>query len=235
MTNRPIWLASDVIYNKNSVDPTDMEHLNLIIEALAAKGLTAKIVDIGADAHWNVLEDPIVEKDALIVDIYGGMDPGIIYEKGNLTYKKALGKRKDCIVYIFSHPTMPLITNRSWLPRDSTDNYDKSDFKGIEHPDEYLNTQGVRFIEGVTFEKNLDKIVDFIAEQSQFVGLSFSENQVVVGIDDCNKFYQNNKRTPKTVTVAKVTLSFEDFTRLVVYYNLNYDFLQYGNVNITGV
>jgi hypothetical protein len=208
-----------------------MNHLNSLLTALKAKGLNAQTVPVGADSHWNVFE--VAPDDALIVDIYGGMAAGIIYEKGQEGYKNTLGKRRDCIVYIFSHPTMPLITNRPWLNRDSQDNYSPANFKGIEHPDEYLETQGVSYIEDVTFTNNLNQIVDFIAEQSQLVGLIFTEQQVEVGIANCNTFYKAKNRLPLTVTIGKTTISFEDFTRLVEYYGLNYDFLQYDTVNIT--
>ncbi len=56
MTNRPIYLVSDVIYDKNSADPTDMNHLNTIVNALKVKGFDAHIYgDIGAGAHISDL------------------------------------------------------------------------------------------------------------------------------------------------------------------------------------
>lgn len=207
-----------------------MNHLNLLLTSLKAKGLNAQTVAVGADSHWDVFKT--APDDALIVDIYGGMDPGIIYEKGDIGYKRTLGNRRDALVYIFSHSTMPLITNRLWLARDKQDNYDDKTFTGIAHPDLYVRTQGVSYIEGVTFA-NITPIVTFIAHEAALVASSLTVYQVQDGINRVNAYYELMKILPKTVSFPGEILSFEDFTRLVVYKGLNYDFLQYGMASVT--
>ncbi len=233
MSNRRIYLVSDVIYDKNSTDPTDMNHLNTIANALKAKGFDARIYgDIGAGAHISdLLKTSPVDPEALVVEIAGGVDSGSIYEKGDSWYKGLLGNRRDIIVLLFSHPTMPMITKRLWLPRSPTDNYDNTSFIGIAHPDEYLLSNGYSYIEDVTMS-DLDKIVDFIGAHAAFVDISLTKADVQNGIIRVNNFYSTYNRIPKTVRFSNETLSFEDFTRLVMFNKLNYNFLQYGEADV---
>jgi len=223
-TYRPIFLASDVIFNAE----TDAKNIQLIVDGLIAKGIKANgYPNTGADSHINVLTDKAVESNALIVDVYGGMDPGCIREKQNPWYKQILGNRRDAIVYIFSHKGMPLITGLPYLDRDKTDNYDASWFKGIAHPDEYLAVGGVGYIEDVTVAKNLTEIVDFLATQAALVPISLTQTQVQDGVNRVNSYYKEYNKLPKIVSYSTEALSFSDFTRLVIHYGLNYDFLQY--------
>jgi|GEM_PF-4800775 hypothetical protein len=229
VTYRPVWITSDIIYNAE----TDAKNIELIVNGLKVRGIKANgYPNTGADSHINVLSDANVESNALIVDVYGGMDPGCIYEKANGWYKRTLGERKDSIVYIFSHSTMPLITNRLWLARDKTDNYDKEWFTGIAHPDEYLESNDVGYIEHVTIPADLAAIVEFIAEQAALVPISLDETQVQEGIGRVNTFYNKYNRIPKTISFPNEVLSFTDFTRLIDYYGLNYNFLQYGMTSV---
>jgi hypothetical protein len=64
------------------------------------------------------------------------------------------------------------------------------------------------------------------------VPISLDETQVQEGIGRVNTFYNKYNRIPKTISFPNEVLSFTDFTRLIDYYGLNYNFLQYGMTSV---
>ncbi len=140
---RPVYIVSDNINNLQ----TDTIRIDDLIFALANLGITAYDMGIGPDTHDSVLSNPNVPSNAVIVEIYGGADAGVIAEKGTTWYKDLLGNRSDFIVYT---PGATNITGLAWLPRASDDDYDPSSFTGIANPAQFLLNNGIQYYYGLT-------------------------------------------------------------------------------------
>ena len=77
---------------------------------------------IGPNTHDNILSDSI-PSNAVIVEIYGGVDAGVIAEKSSTWYKDLLGTRSD--FYVLTPGTTSTIDGTvsnnlagvTWLPR----------------------------------------------------------------------------------------------------------------------
>jgi len=136
---KPVYITSD---NINSVS-TDTARVNAIVKQLAALGLYAVNWGLGPNTHIQVLESSKVPKNALVVDIYGGADAGLIYEMGTSWYKSIKAARTVFTVY---WPTATNITGLAWLARAHDDNYDAASFTGIANPAEYLSKNGYQYV-----------------------------------------------------------------------------------------
>ena len=136
---RPVYITSDNINGTT----TDTNRINEIVAALKALGLTAVNAGLGPDTHYTVLENSSVPANALIVDIYGGTDAGVISEMGQSYYKKLVGTKKVFCVWM---PPAVNITGLAWLPRAHDDNYDPASFTGIANPAQYLLNNGYNYI-----------------------------------------------------------------------------------------
>jgi hypothetical protein len=88
-----------------------------------------------------------VPSNAVIVEIYGGADAGVIAEKGDTWYKDLLGTRSDFIIYTSGATN---ITSLAWLPRASDDNYDPVSFTGIADPAQFLLDNEIQYYYGLT-------------------------------------------------------------------------------------
>ncbi len=137
--NRPIYITSD---NINSVS-ADNARINSIISGLKALGLTAYNMGLGPNKHDTVLTSGNLPKNALIVDIYGGADAGLIKEMASSWYKSIKGARS--VFSVFWPPSVD-ITNLAFLPRAHDDNYDPASFTGIANPAKFLLNNGYNFI-----------------------------------------------------------------------------------------
>jgi hypothetical protein len=80
---RSVYITSD---NINNVC-TDNGRINTIIGILKNMGIQAYNLGLGPDSHMEVLKSSSIDKNALIVDIYGGADAGLIKGMGSSWYK----------------------------------------------------------------------------------------------------------------------------------------------------
>jgi hypothetical protein len=137
--NRPIYITSDNIHNS----ATDNARINSIINGLKTLGLTAYNMGLGPNKHDAVLTSGKLPTNAVIVDIYGGVDAGLIKEMGSAWYKAIKGART---VYSVFWPPSTDITGLAFLPRAHDDNYDPASFTGIANPAHYLLENGYNYI-----------------------------------------------------------------------------------------
>jgi hypothetical protein len=138
--NRPIYITSDNITNTVA----DNARINSIISGLRALGLTAYNMGLGPNKHDSVLTSGALPSDAVVVDIYGGVDAGVINEMGSAWYKSIKGART---VFSVFWPPSEDITGLAWLPRALDDNYDPASFTGIANPTQYLLNNGYDYIQ----------------------------------------------------------------------------------------
>lgn len=153
--NRPVYITSDNINNPS----IDNARVNSIVKGLNALGIRAKALGLGPNTHITALTANI-PKNALIVDIYGGADAGLIYEMATSWYKSLKGSKKVFTVY---WPTSKCITGLNYLVRAHDDNYSPSSFKGLAHPDQFLKKNGYDYI----YSGVIANIVSSIATQSK--------------------------------------------------------------------
>ena len=137
--NRPIYITSDNINNAR----VDNARINSIIAGLKALGFKAYNMGLGPNKHDSVLTSGTLPSNAVVVDIYGGSDAGLIKEMGSAWYKAEKGARTVFSVFL---PPSADITGLAYLPRAHDDNYDPASFKGIANPAEYLLKNGYDYI-----------------------------------------------------------------------------------------
>ena len=137
--NRPIYITSDNINNPTA----DNARINSIIAGLKALGLTAYNMGLGPNKHDSVLTSGNLPSNAVIVDIYGGADAGLIKEMGSAWYKAEKGAKT---VYSVFWPPSTDITGLAFLPRAHDDNYNPSSFTGLANPAKYLLDNGYNYI-----------------------------------------------------------------------------------------
>jgi hypothetical protein len=139
IVGRPVYITSDNINGES----TDNSRINQIISNLKSLGITAYNMGLGPNTHITALESSKVPKNALIVDIYGGADAGLIKEMGSSWYASIKGTKKVFTVY---WPPSKVITGLSYLVRAHDDNYDPASFKGLAHPDQYMLNLGYNYL-----------------------------------------------------------------------------------------
>ncbi len=149
--SRTIYLTSDVIYNS----ATDRAFMNSIKKGLEARGYTVVISGYGPNSHNTKIRSQSLPSNAVQVSIFGGADAGVIYDVCTRSYMRLKENRLEFFVY---YPTAKDITGLSWLPRAHDDNYSPSSFKGISHPDKYLEDHGY----GYVYSGNVNTIVEAI-------------------------------------------------------------------------
>ena len=153
---RSVYITSDNINNPT----TDNKRINAIVDVLRNMGIHAYNMGLGPNSHMTVLKSSSVSKNALIVDIYGGADAGLIKEMGSTWYKDLKGTKK---VFTLWWPPAKVITGLAYLQRAHDDNYDPSSFKGLAHPDQYLKDNGYSYL----YSNVLSTIVSNIFYQSK--------------------------------------------------------------------
>ena len=141
--NRPIYITSDNINNPT----TDNARINSIIAGLKALGLTAYNMGLGPNQHDTILTNAKLPSNAVIVDIYGGADAGLIKEMGSAWYKAEKGAKT---VYSVFWPPSTDITGLAFLARAHDDNYDPASFTGLANPAKYLLDNGYYYIHSGT-------------------------------------------------------------------------------------
>ena len=153
---RPVYITSDNI----NCESTDNARINAIVDVLKNMGIHAYNLGLGPNSHMAALTSSSVNKNALIVDIYGGADAGLINEMGTTWYKNLKGTKK---VYTLFWPPAQVITGLAFLPRAHDDNYDPSSFTGLAHPDQYLKNNGYSYL----YSNVLSSIISNIFYQSK--------------------------------------------------------------------
>ena len=136
---KPIYITSDNIRN----DKIDTARITNIINGLNALGLKAYNKGLGPNYHIEVLQSSQVPKNALVIDIYGGADAGVLYEMGTSWYKSIKGTRS---VFTIFWPPAKVITGLKFLERAHDDNYSPKSFTGLDYPDQYLQKNGYRYM-----------------------------------------------------------------------------------------
>ena len=154
----PIYITSDNI--KNTI--TDNATINNIVSGLKAMGLYAMNYGIGPNSHYQILKNVTIPQNALIVNIYGGADAGVIYEMGTTSYKSIKGTRT---VFSVFWPCAANITGLDFLPRAHDDNYDPVSFTGLAHPDQYLLANGYNYI----YSGDITTIINAIFDQATHI------------------------------------------------------------------
>jgi hypothetical protein len=139
LVNRPVYITSDNIKNKT----VDNARINNIINGLKTLGITAYNMGLGPNTHIKVLQSTQVPKNAVIINIFGGADAGTLNEMGQNWYKNLRGTRK---VYTIFWPPSKIITGLDFLERAHDDNYSPVTFTGLAHPDQYLLTNGYKYL-----------------------------------------------------------------------------------------
>jgi hypothetical protein len=135
----PIYITSDNIISIT----TDNATINSIISGLKAMGLNAMNYGLGPNSHYQILTNVTIPQNALIIDIYGGADAGVINEMGSTSYKSIKGNRTIFSVFM---PPATNISGLDFLPRAHDDNYDPVSFTGLPYPDHYLLENGYNYI-----------------------------------------------------------------------------------------
>ena len=151
----PVYITSDNIINKSA----DTDRVNQIVDGLAALGVYAVNWGLGPNTHIAVLQSVQVPQNALVIDIYGGACAGTIYEMGTSWYKRIKGTRD---VFTVFWPTATNITGLAWLPRAHDDDFSADNFTGLEHPNQYMLSNGYRYI----YSGDIDAIINSIFNES---------------------------------------------------------------------
>lgn len=127
---RPIYITSDNIF-KNTT--TDNARINSIVTGLRSMGLYAVNYGLGPNTHSNIIFNTIIPKNALIVNIYGGVCAGTIWEMTQSWYKTSKGNKSVFSIWI---NTLTNIADVSFLPRAHDDNFTRiyGDPRGLGFP-----------------------------------------------------------------------------------------------------
>ncbi len=149
---RSVYITSDNINGKT----TDNARINNLISILKTMGITAYNMGLGPNTHIDVLESSKVPMNALVVDIYGGADAGLINEMGSAYYKSIKGARSVFSIFL---PPAADITNLAFLPRAHDDNYDPASFTGLAHPDQFLLQNGYNYIHSGSINAIVDALI----------------------------------------------------------------------------
>ncbi len=113
---RPVYITSDNI-NNTLIDNT---RINNIVTALQQLGLFAVNYGLGPNEHYSILENITIPQNALIVDIYGGLCAGTIWEMNQSYYKYYKGSRSVFSIWIDTPVTLDDI---QFLPRAHDDDF----------------------------------------------------------------------------------------------------------------
>lgn len=113
---RPIYITSDNIKNTT----TDNARINSIVTGLRSMGLYAVNYGLGPNSHYQILTNKTIPKNALIVNIYGGVCAGTIWEMTQHYYTSLLGNRSVFSIWI---NTLTNIADVSFLQRAHDDNF----------------------------------------------------------------------------------------------------------------
>ena len=168
MNSRPVYLTSDNIINSD----VDMAKLNNIVSGLKAMGLYAVNYGLGPNSHYEILKNAAIPENALIVNIYGGVCAGTIWEMTLDYYINLVRDRSVFSIWINTKTNIDNLNN-TLLPRSNDDdftpkygtfggfpNWIDSDHDGKVDPAKDTNNDGIyeiRAEDGVIDPANLLK------------------------------------------------------------------------------
>lgn len=113
---RPVYITSDNIQTLTK----DTNRVNGIVSSLKSMGLIAVNWGIGPNKHYSILTNKTIPTNALIVNIYGGVCAGTIWEMNLPYFKNLIGDKKIFTIWI---NTSTNINNVTFLPRSRDDNF----------------------------------------------------------------------------------------------------------------
>jgi len=114
---RLVYITSD---NIDKYSSNDIARINSIVSGLQSLGLYAVNYGLGPNEHDNILFNTTIPKNALIVNIYGGVCAGTILDMTQSWYKYYLGNRSVFSIWI---NTTVNIHNITFLQRAYDDNF----------------------------------------------------------------------------------------------------------------
>ena len=116
-TGRPVYITSD---NIDKYSSNDIARINSIVSGLQSLGLYAVNYGLGPNEHDNIIFNITIPKNAVIVNIYGGVCAGTILDMTQSWYKYYLGNRSVFSIWI---NTTVNISNITFLQRAYDDNF----------------------------------------------------------------------------------------------------------------
>ena len=114
--SRSVYLTSDYIYSKD----IDNAKMDSIVSGLKAMGLYAMNYGWGANSHYQILKNITIPQNALVINIYGGVCAGTIWEMTQNSYKYYKGNRSVFSIWIYTNIN---IANVTFLQRAHDDNF----------------------------------------------------------------------------------------------------------------
>ena len=118
INSRPVYLTSDNIINSD----VDMAKLNNIVSGLKAMGLYAVNYGLGPNSHYELLKNDAIPENALIVNIYGGVCAGTIWEMTLDYYTNMVRNRSVFSIWINTKTNIDNLNN-TLLPRSNDDDF----------------------------------------------------------------------------------------------------------------
>ena len=118
INSRPVYLTSDNIINSD----VDMAKLNNIVSGLKAMGLYAVNYGLGPNSHYEILKNAAIPENALIVNIYGGVCAGTIWEMTLDYYTNLVRDRSVFSIWINTKTNIDNLNN-TLLPRSNDDDF----------------------------------------------------------------------------------------------------------------
>ncbi len=107
LQGRPVYITSDCITDGSDID---IARINNIVNALRAMGLYAVNWGLGPNTHYSILKDVAIPKNALIVNIYGGVCAGTIWEMTLPYFKNMVGTKNVFSIWINTQLNIDNIT-----------------------------------------------------------------------------------------------------------------------------
>jgi hypothetical protein len=173
-----------------------------------------------------ILESVNTPKDALVVDIFGGSDAGMFYAMGQHYFQTIKSTRK---VFIVLYGNAKKITGLPRLERAHDDDYSPDSFTGLDHPDLFLKSIGINYIEP---EFDINKIINAIYKEAGGVNIGKVDkstlgiprvmfNRMVLNVVAYKKL---NKKYPLAVYVdldRRNYISFDKFKELYKFWKAN--------------
>jgi hypothetical protein len=181
VTGRPVYITSDHIKNNDA----DNSKVDAIVNGLKKRGLYAVNYGLGPNKHYSVLKNVKVPQNALIVNIYGGVCAGTIWEMAQTYYKKALGSRKVFSIWINTNVDVrtvkflkrasddndtPMYGEKGGFPQFQDDNHNGifepnlGEKDGLTNPGKLLDKNGYKYL--YQQDGNVEKIVEAIYSQA---------------------------------------------------------------------
>ena len=106
INSRPVYLTSDWIYDED----VDNDKMDRIVSGLKAMGLYAMNYGWGANSHYQILKDITIPQNALVVNIYGGVCAGTIWEMTQDSYNYYKGNRSVFSIWTYTNINIANVT-----------------------------------------------------------------------------------------------------------------------------